>query len=258
MKLNYLLVYFFILIIFIMSGLGTCIDASENYDNLGNKLYSVGNYSEAMDYFNKSIDQNSSNKDALIHKGNAQKALRHYNASLLSYNRAIAFDDRSAAAWSGLADSYSACKDYANASAAAAVLTRLDPKNKGYWLKNGTLLQVRGDFEGAREDFDRALALDVKYKDAIYRKALSDLAVNNTDEALELLDQVIDIDAKYKQAHNARGQALEAQGNYEAAIAAYDRALKIDPKWTLALMNKMHAMLATGRQKEAVDILLRT
>ena len=75
---------------------------------------------------------------------------------------------------------------------------------------------------------------------------------------LELLDQVIDIDAKYKQAYNARGQALEAQGKYEAAIAAYDRALKIDPKWTLALMNKMHAMLATGRQKEAVDILLRT
>ena len=53
-------------------------------------------------------------------------------------------DGKNAAAWSGLADSYSAGKDYANASAAAAVLTRLDPKNKGYWLKNGTLLQVQG------------------------------------------------------------------------------------------------------------------
>ncbi len=35
------------------------------------------------------------------------------------------------------------------------------------------------------------------------------------------------------------------------------KALAIDAKWSLPLTNKMHALLATGRQKEAVDILLR-
>jgi tetratricopeptide (TPR) repeat protein len=84
LKRNHLLLYFLILSIFIMNDSGTCIDASKNYDSMGNKLYSAGNYSEAMDYFNKSIDQNSSYIDAWIHKGNAQKALRQYNASLLS------------------------------------------------------------------------------------------------------------------------------------------------------------------------------
>jgi tetratricopeptide (TPR) repeat protein len=257
LKRNNLLLYVLILSIFIMGDSGTCIDASKNYDSMGSKLYSAGNYSEAMDYFNKSIDQNSSYIDAWVHKGNAQKALRQYNASLLSYNRATASNSKNQAAWSGLSDSYSAGKDLINASGAAAVLTRLDPKNKGYWFKNGTLLQLRGDFDRARPDFDQAIALDPKYKDAIYRKAISEVAVNDTDQAIELLDQVIASDDKYKYAYNAKGQALEAQGKYELAIAAYDRALEIDPKWTLALMNKVHAMIESGNKKEAVDIFLR-
>ena len=257
MKLNHLLLCFLILSIFNVCDSGTCIDASKNYDRLGNKLYSIGNYSEAMDYFNKSIDQNSSYIDAWIHKGNAQKALRYYNSSRQSYNRAIALDSKNEEALSGLVDSYSASKDYSSASAMASVLTGINPTNKGYWLKSGTLLQIRGDFEGAQEDFDRALSLDGMYREALYRKALSELAVNNTNRAIELLELVVEIDAKYKQAYNLQGLALEAQGRYEAAITAYDTALMIDPKWTPAMRNKMHAEIAAGNQKEAADILLR-
>jgi len=245
------------LIIFIVCDSCTCLDASKNYDRLGNKLYSIGNYSEAMDYFNKSIDQNSTYIDAWIHKGNAQRDLRYYNSSYQSYNQAIALDRKNEAAWSGLVDSYSASKDYSSASAMASVLTGINPTNKGYWLKSGTLLQIRGDFGGAQEDFDRALSLDGKYREALYRKAVSELAVNNTNRAIELIDRVVEIDAKYKQAYNLQGLALEAQGKYEAAINAYDRALMIDPKWTPAMGNKMHAKIAAGNQKEAVDILLR-
>ncbi len=101
-------------------------------------------------------------------------------------------------------------------------LPDIDPKNKAYWLKKGTLQQMQGDFGNAALDLDRAIAIDAKYKDAIYRKALSELSANNTSQAIELLDRVIAIDGKYKLAYNAKGQALEMQGDYEGAIAAYD------------------------------------
>jgi tetratricopeptide (TPR) repeat protein len=83
------------------------------------------------------------------------------------------------------------------------------------------------------------------------------MAANLSDQAVELLDKVIALDPKYKQAYNAKGQALEMQGSYDAALKAYERALRIDPKWNVALINKMHALLESGRQKEAVDLLLR-
>ena len=246
-----------LLCFFILSTFASSSDASKYFDSLGSKLYSVGNSSEAMDYFNKSLVQNSSNVDAWIHKGNAFRALKDNNASVISYNQAIALDGKNAVALSGLADTYSVSKDYGNGSRAASELTRLYPKNKGYWLKNGTLLQMQGHFEDASADFDKAILLDAKYKDAMYRKAISELAANNIDQAIELLDKVIAIDAKYKQAYNLKGQALEAKGRYEGAIAEYDKALKIDAKWTIAMTNKMHALLLSDRQKEATDIFLR-
>jgi tetratricopeptide (TPR) repeat protein len=189
--------------------------------------------------------------------GDTERAMRNYNGSLDSYNLAIELDGQKASAWSGLADAYSAKKDYANASAAAEKLVEISPKNKGYWLKAGTLLQMEGNFSRAESRLDRALALDANYKDALYRKALSKMAANLSDQAVELLDRVIALDSKYKQAYNAKGQALQMQGDDVAALRAYERALQIDPKWNLALTNKMNALLESGRQKEAVDILLR-
>ncbi len=62
--------------IFIMSSCSSCQDASTYYDNLGSKLVSAKNLSEAMDLFNKSLDQDPTNVNAWIHKGNAEKALK--------------------------------------------------------------------------------------------------------------------------------------------------------------------------------------
>jgi tetratricopeptide (TPR) repeat protein len=71
------------------------------------------------------------------------------------------------------------------------------------------------------------------------------------------LDQVIALDPKYKLAYNAKGQALEMQGQLERALRAYDWALQIDPKLIVARNNKMQVLMQAGRQKEAVDLLLR-
>jgi tetratricopeptide (TPR) repeat protein len=146
-------------------------DAAIYYDKLGSKQYSAGNYTDALSYFNSSIDLNSSYADAWIHKGDALRALKGYNSSIDAYARAAKLDARKDAAWSGTADAYRAMKDYANASAAAAKATARSSKNKGYWLKEGQLLQMQGLFEESVPKFDGALALDPNYRDALYGKA---------------------------------------------------------------------------------------
>ena len=67
----------------ILSTLCAAEDSSAYFDELGNKLYSTKNYRESLDYFNKSLNQDKNNVDAWIHKGDAQRALKDYNGSLL-------------------------------------------------------------------------------------------------------------------------------------------------------------------------------
>jgi len=62
--------------------------------------------------------------------GNTQKALRDYNGSIESYYAALKLNGSQTAAWSGIADAYTALKNYVNASAAAAKATELDKQNK--------------------------------------------------------------------------------------------------------------------------------
>jgi tetratricopeptide (TPR) repeat protein len=243
--------------LFILNAVCMADDASTYYDKLGSKLYSTRNYTEALDYFNKSLVQNRSNVDAWVNKGNTLKALSKLNDSIDAYEEGLKIDARKSAAWSGLADAWMAKKDYANASVAAGKATEFDLNNKGFLLREGNIHQLQGMFKEAEVKYDRAIAMDPNYKDALYRKGLSELDANNTTEAIAIFDQIIAMDPKYKQAFNAKGQALESQGKYTGALVAYDRALQIDPKWNLAMTNKMHALLALGKHKEAMDIFMK-
>lgn len=224
---------------------------------MGSKLYSTRNYTDAMSYFNLSLSQNSSNVDAWVHLGDTFKALGKLNASIDAYNQALKHDGMETVAWSGLTDAYTFRKDYANASAAAAKVTEFDSKNMYNWLREGNLLQMQGLFSEAIPKFDGALRINAKYKDALYRKALSLMAMNNATGGVTLLDQVMTLDPKYKYAYNAKGQIMEAQGKYTDALADYNKALELDPKWSLALNNKMHILLALKKQSEAMNIFVK-
>lgn len=246
------------LILFILSAPCIADLAPSYFDDLGSKLsgYAYRNYTEALDYFNRSINQDPGYVNAWVHKGDTQRTMGNYNASIESYNRALKANNKTNDAWSGLINAYSAKKDYANATMAAASYTKLNPKDQGRWLKEGQLLQLQGRYNESDARFDSALALNPDYRDALYGKAITAISQGNDTQAMDLLTRVLDLDPKNKYAYNAEGLALMHEGRYSEALNAYNYALSIDPRWALALNNKMHALLALGRREEAMKIFL--
>ncbi|OPY51021.1 MAG: lipoprotein NlpI [Methanosaeta sp. PtaU1.Bin060] len=231
---------------------------TEYFDWKGLQFYAVKNYTAAIEQFDKAIAQDPNYVDGWVHKADAQRALKDYNASLKNYSCALDIDRNKTTALSGIVVAYTAQKDYANASVAAARLTEIGPKNKANWLQEGNLLQMQGLYNESRAKYEGALAIDKKYKDALYREGISYMALGDDAQAIGLFDQALQIDPNYKQALNAKGLALEGERNYADALYAYDEALDIDPKWTTARANRAQALLALGRLNDSMREFVNT
>lgn len=231
---------------------------TEYFDWKGLQFYAAKNYTAAIEQFDKAIAQDPNYVDGWVHKADAQRALKDYNASLKNYSCALDIDRNKTTALSGMVEAYTALKDYANASVAAARLTEIGPKNKANLLREGNLLQMQGLYNESRAKYEGALALDTKYRDALYREGISYMALGDDARAIGLFDQVLQIDPNYKQAFNAKGLALEGQRNYAQALDAYDKSLEIDPNWTTGKANRVQALLALGRLNESMKGFVNT
>ena len=122
--------------------------------------------------------------------------------------------------------------------------------NKGLALFN------QGKYQEAIEWFDKALKVNPNYKYALNGKGSALNGLGNYQEANEWLDKALIVDPNYKYALDNKGKALYNQGNYQEAIEYYDRALSIDPDFSSAQNNKKLAFerLSTDQQQQQTII----
>jgi superkiller protein 3 len=231
-------------------------EETDYFDWKGLKSYAAKNYTDSIAYFDIAIRQDPTYIDAWLHKGDAQMAMKDYNASLQSYEGALQVRNNTTAAWSGIIKAYIAMNDNRKAAEAAAKVTEILPNKKENWQQEGNLWQMNGDYGKAAAKYDGALNLDPKYVDALYRKALSLMALGNNSEAISLLNQVLVIDPKQKGVYNALGLVYEAEGKYALAREAYENASRIDPMWVQPRINNVHSLQMLGRADEAMKIFV--
>jgi len=77
----------------------------EYFENRGYELYNLGNYSGAIEYYDKVLAMDPNDRDALTNKGSALYSLGNYSESILYYDKILAMDpnDRDALDRKGLA-----------------------------------------------------------------------------------------------------------------------------------------------------------
>jgi Flp pilus assembly protein TadD len=163
--------------------------------NKGLSLYHLGNYTGAIEYFDKALAINPHDVDALNGKGVALDHLGNYTGAIEYYDKVLAIDPQYAAALN----------------------------NKGAALTN------LGNYTGAIEHFDKALAIDPQYVDALNSKGKALDNLGNNTGAILYYDKALAIDAQYVHALVNKGGALMNLGNNTGAIPYFDKALAINP-----------------------------
>jgi tetratricopeptide (TPR) repeat protein len=200
--------------------LQTANNAIETADLLeqGFGLYSLGQYQEAITWYDKALSIDPNNIEALNYKGVALSNLGKNEEAINWYDKALA----------------------------------IDPNNVNVLNNKGVALSNLGKNEEAINWYDKALSIDPNNIEALNYKGIALSNLGKNEEAINWYDKVLAIDPNNFNVFNNKGIALSNLGKNEEAITWYDKALAIKPIYVDPLYNKGLALNNLGKYEEAI------
>lgn len=105
-------------------------------------------------------------------------------------------------------------------------------------MKRGLEYQQENDLEGARDAFDRAIALKPDYAEAWNRRATLFFNDGKYDEAIADLESALTYEPRHFGAWIGLAMIFESIDRPEAALRAYEKALAIHPHAQAAVQAK--------------------
>jgi TolB-like protein len=197
---------------------------------------------------------------------NSQGNSEGYRRAVKAYRRAVALDPGYAAAYAALgyaevftADDMTSVADMEAANArglaAAEKAIGLAPElADGYAARGWMRSNFIWDWDGAKADFDRALALDPN--DATIQRRYGQLigSLGQLPDAVAAMRKAIRLDPLSAPAWSNLGYYLMASGQLVEARQALERTLDLNPDSAFARANLGLVTLLQGRPKEALPL----
>jgi len=118
-------------------------------------------------------------------------------------------------------------------------------------------LYARGNFDQAREEYQRAVRLDPDHGDAHYSLGLIYAREKNYAEAEKEFRESLRIDPHSADAHFGLGGVFDAVEDWQSALSEYRAALECDPEHSDAHESLIWDLLETNELLEAQKELKR-
>ena len=191
------------------------------YVGRGNNYGDRGDYSLALQDYNRALALNPIFSIAYFNRGYTYVQLKKYPDALTDFDEAIALSpgDEKAYFWRGVSNIYT--RNYRKALNDFSKMIELDPPDTRYYLLAYT---YRG----------RVNATLGAYDQAIY----------DSKKAIELSKE-------NALAYNNLGVGYYGLGNYEEALRSYDKAIALNPKFVQAYVNRALVYRKLGNTKQA-------
>jgi len=177
------------------------------------------------------------------------------------FEKAIQKDPQYALAYSGLADSYAYLGFFRarpddvmpKAREAAERALQLDPRLDAAYVTRAEVKTLYDhDWEGARQDFDRAFELNPSCGNAMFSRALTYLApLGRTKEAIAEMKRARDFDPLSPLTNTYLGVMYYFDRQYDAAIEQLRITINLDPSFREAHGMLYYAYIAAGRVADA-------
>ncbi|MCD4736944.1 MAG: tetratricopeptide repeat protein, partial [Bacteroidales bacterium] len=128
-------------------------------------------------------------------------------------------------------------------------------QNAHHHFKNGNAKFKLGNYQGAIEDYSKAINLNKTFKEAYYSRAICRSKLKLYEEALADYNNVLEFEPENLDALFNRAYYIKEQtGDFAGAIADYDKYITINNKGNnaFAYNNMGFAKYKTGNTEEAL------
>jgi len=141
-----------------------------------------------------------------------------------------------------------------------------DPKDIQAMINKGIVLARQGNFNNAKQLFDKAIELSelngvVDFR-AVVNAGIVMSIYGDPNQAMVYFDRALANENKLRQetliaALTNKGVTLLERGDYEESITYFDRVLEIEPDRIGALVNKANALQELRRDSEAHPLFIK-
>ena len=177
--------------------------SAEDYLIEGIESLTEGNYSEALDYFQKSLEQEQNLPECNYYKGLTHQLLSQFEMSIESFNKELS----------------------------------LNNSHINSLIAKGTSLCILSKKEEGILEYNKVLELEPNNTKALLNKSIALQDMNKMNEALECINKLIELDNNNYLSYLTKGNILAQNEQYEEAIENYKISFEKNNNSTQALFN---------------------
>lgn len=222
--------------------------SSEDHDKLGFILAAKKRTLEALSNFEKALDLDPLNKDALLHKQLAFIVLGRFQECIEGAKELIERDKNDSTAWDLLGVALDGAGRFEEALHAFEKSSELNPCDPDVLARAGGSLIKLKDFKKAIDWFDRAIIVDSHNFQALILKASVLACLDQNAEALGIFNRTLELDDTQEQAWLGKAMVLLNLERYQEALNCCEKAL--DLKLLTAQFYRVVALFALQKWDE--------
>ncbi|MGA8056335.1 MAG: XrtA/PEP-CTERM system TPR-repeat protein PrsT [Burkholderiales bacterium] len=219
----------------------------------GELAFATGDTAKAVQYFDRAAAADKDNAGLRTRLGQMRLATGDVERAMKDFETASELDPTQGQADLALVATHMRKREFDKALAATATLEKKQPKSPVPANLRGVILAAKGDVKGARENFEKALALQGNFLPAARNLARLDLAEKQPDAAKKRMETILATEPGNEGAILSLAEIQQATGaTPQEVVATLERGIKANPNSAVARLGLVNYYARTKDNKSAL------